>query len=139
MAERTKRRNKNTNKELKDNIILFIVPFGAFLLSLIIVSVLSVIFDLQKGANYPIIAVLFAACSFIGGFISGKNKRKNGIVTGILYNLPTIGLILFISLIMNKFSVDLNILISTVLSLLSSAVGGIVGVNSRKKIKRGVR
>lgn len=137
MAKNKPNRKRSIDKKNKENVFLFSFPIFLLFFAVIICSLISTFVDLQKGLNFAVIAVLVGACEFLSGFISGKIKRENGIFTGIIYSLPAFVIILLISLILNKFSIDMNLLISSAVMLISSAVGGITGVNMKKKVKRG--
>ena len=123
-------------KSKKQTILLFIFPIFLISTLLIILSVISVYSDLQKPSNYTVLLATIAFGSFVSGFLLGKIKRQQGIITGIIYILPTILIYAIISLILNSFSFDINLLVSMVVSIIAAAVGGIVGVNMKQNAKR---
>ena len=123
-------------KDKKQTALLFLFPGSVFLILLVIASAASVYFDLQKSDNFIVLLFMLAIGSFISGYFSGKVKRRNGMTTGIIYVIPSVLLLVLISLILNTFSFDINILISALISVISSAIGGIVGVNMRQKVKQ---
>ncbi len=130
------KRNKTDNKLQTENIMLFIFPVILTLVLFVISAFVAVYADLQKSQNYIVSLCIIGFACFASGVLSGKFKRKNGIITGIIYILPQMTLLLLISVILNSFSIDLNIIISTAVSLISAAVGGISGVNMKQKAKR---
>ena len=130
------KRNKTDNKLQIENIMLFIFPVILTLVLFVISAIVSVYADLQKSQNYIVSLCIIGFTCFASGVLSGKFKRKNGIITGIIYILPQLTLLLLISVILNSFSIDLNIIISTAVSVISAAVGGITGVNMKQKAKR---
>lgn len=130
------KRNKTDNKLQTENIMLFIFPVILTLALFVISAIVSVYADLQKSQNYIVSMCIIGFVCFASGVLSGKFKRKNGIITGIIYILPQMTLLLLISVILNSFSIDLNIIISTAVSVISAAVGGITGVNMKQKAKR---
>ena len=123
-------------KSKKQTILLFIFPIFLISTLLIILSVISVYSDLQKPRNFTVLLATIAFGSFVSGFLSGKIKRQQGIIAGIIYILPTILIYAIISLILNSFSFDINLLVSMVVSIIAAAVGGIVGVNMKQNAKR---
>ena len=131
----SRRRNKSNNESL----MFFLTPLLIFTISFFAVSLLSVIFDLQKHLNFPVITAILSLCTFLSAFLTSKKKREKGLITGIIHNLPSITLIELISLLLNGFSPDLNLLLSLATMLIASALGGVVGVNSKQKAKRSVR
>lgn len=130
------KRNKTDNKLQTENIMLFIFPVILTLALFVISAIVSVYADLQKSQNYIVSMCIIGFVCFASGVLSGKFKRKNGIITGIIYILPQMTLLLLISVILNSFSIDPNIIISTAVSVISAAVGGITGVNMKQKAKR---
>lgn len=130
------KRNKTDNKLQTENIMLFIFPVILNFVLLLISSIVAVYADLQKSHNFIVSLCIIGFTCFASGVLSGKFKRKNGIITGIIYILPQMTLLLLISVILNSFSIDLNIIISTAVSVISAAVGGITGVNMKQKAKR---
>ena len=130
------KRNKTDNKLQIENIMLFIFPVILTLVLFVISAIVSVYTDLQRSQNYIVSLCIIGFVCFASGVLSGKFKRKNGIITGIIYILPQLTLLLLISIIFNSFSIDINIIISTAVSVISAAVGGITGVNMKQKAKR---
>ena len=130
------KRNKTDNKLQTENFMLFIFPVILTLVLFVISAIVSVYTDLQRSQNYIVSLCIIGFVCFASGVLSGKFKRKNGIITGIIYILPQLTLLLLISVILNSFSIDLNIIISTAVSVISAAVGGITGVNMKQKAKR---
>ncbi len=123
-------------KSKKQTVFLFIFPFVLMWILVCLSSVISVYTDLQKSNNFTVLLGIMAFGNFLSGFISGKIKRQQGMITGIIYVLPTLLLFIILSLILNSFSFDINILISVLVSILAAAAGGIIGVNMKQKAKR---
>ena len=139
MAKPKLKATKSKNKETKDNMILFTLPFVLCFLSILFFTTVALIFDINKSINFPVMLVLICICLFVSAYLSSMKKRQNGLVTGIIYNTPTIILILFLSAISNSFKIDFNVLITLIASIIVSALGGIMGVNSKLRPKRGIR
>ena len=137
MSKSVKRKNgRKKQKGKREDIILFILPFIISLVFILILSIVGVIIDLQKELNFSVITAILSASMFLTSFVSASKKREKGLVTGIIYNLPSILVLEFISLTLNGFSVDFNFLLSFVTMIISSALGGITGVNKKQKFKR---
>ena len=137
MSKSVKRKNgRKKQKGKREDIILFILPFIISLVFILILSIVGIIIDLQKALNFSVITAIFSASMFLTSFVSASKKREKGLVTGIIYNLPSILVLEFISLTLNGFSVDFNFLLSFVTMIISSALGGITGVNKKQKFKR---
>lgn len=134
-------KNKARKQKVRqnENLLMFLLPFVLLFSALLLASLVSVFIDLEKKLNFPVITVIFSFCTFLSAFLVAGKKREKGLVAGIIYNLPSVIIILLLSLILNGFSVDLNILLSFVTMLISSALGGVIGVNRKQKAKRGMR
>lgn len=125
----SKKKKSTKNAELSGFIriqiyalIIYFVMFFAF-------SLVCLATDLSKDYTYYVSLALFSVSSFLVGFISGTKIRQNGLVTGVLHALPMNLLLLVTSLVFNGFKADYSALISAVVMILASAVGGIVSVN----------
>ena len=103
------KRNKTDNKLQTENIMLFIFPVILNFDLLLISSIVAVYADLQKSQNYIVSLCIIGFTCFASGVLSGKFKRKNGIITGIIYILPQLTLLLLISVILNSFSIVISL------------------------------
>lgn len=139
MRKPTKSKPKKANNPDNGTLTMFLLPFVLIITALIVMSLVSVVIDLEKSLNFPVITVIFSLCTFISAYLVSYRERENGLITGIIHNLPAILIIELISLIINGFSADFNILLSFITMLISSALGGVTGVNRKQKMKRGKR
>lgn len=75
----------------------------------------------------------------VGGFISGiwiaKKHKKRGALLGLLVGVFIFLFILIGNLILFGFNFSNSIIIKLPIAILSSMIGGIIGVNSKKKLK----
>ncbi len=90
----------------------------------------------RSSAFYPAV-FSFSVCSFIGAFYAGRKMHKNGISIGFLFCLPLNVVVIIASVAANSFKIDLTALISFIILIISSMLGGIVSVNMRVKVKKG--
>ncbi len=130
----SQKKNTNSNSSnfksyLKLQFLILAVCFVLFL----IFSAVSVGADIKKDYMFYVSLGFIGASSFIAGFIAGIKERKNGMVYGLINALPLNAILFLISLILNGFGADINLLFSVLISLVLSAVGGIVSVNIRLK------
>lgn len=134
----TKTKSKN-GKKLNETTRLFIKTQILMALSdlvlLLIGSFIVYSFEPSKKAYFYISIFLFCISAFISGYYCGFKLHKKGLVTGLIFCLPLNLLIVLISLIINKFSFDLTFVITLLLLLISSMLGGILSVNTRMKAK----
>lgn len=124
---------KMTNTNSLDFIKNQIFCLTIYIVLFIVGCLVSLVFDIDYKLDYYVSLFIFALCSFLCGFIGGIKQRENGIVSGIIYALPGNLIVILLSVILNGFSVEISILISVVSLNLLSAVGGILGVNKRRR------
>lgn len=124
---------KMTNINSLDFIKNQIFCLTIYIVLFIVGCLVSLVFDIDYKLDYYVSLFIFALCSFLCGFIGGIKQRENGIVSGIIYALPGNLIVILLSVILNGFSVEISILISVVSLNLLSAVGGILGVNKRRR------
>ena len=101
------------------------------LTAIVIFAVLMTSTDLTEDILNMLGIVALSVGGFITGYVSGKKKRKNGILNGLLF-----GGILFCTLFFLGFPIAFNgvsgmFLIKLTVILLFSAIGGVKGVNTR--------
>lgn len=80
------------------------------------------------------IAVIFATISVAAGclvssFYLARKIKAKGYIIGALIGLITFGVVLIVSLIVDKSAVSINTLFHLIIFMLSSLSGGIMGVN----------
>lgn len=100
---------------------------------MILMCIIIHLSDSDINSGYFIILTIQCIALFITGYMTGKKFRKNGLLNGILYNGPYILIVLIISLLLTRLKFDSRMVVSVLFMLTTSAIGGIVSVNSRKK------
>ncbi len=135
----TKNNNKVTkNKHQNSNITLILTNLAVQFSIFIIASLLSFIFGLNTDLFFIVSIISLCIGNFITGFISGRNKKQNGLLSGMLYSCLFNVIVVIVSVTLNKFKFDYPVLISLILPSVFSAIGGIIAVNFKRKspIKR---
>ena len=123
---------KHKNNAYKNIIINILLPVTVYLIVTSVFCMLIYITDMNVYENYLLIVLSFGFSCFISAYLIGRRIRKNGLITGNIFNiLPTLIFIL-ISLILNSFSFDYRLAILILIHLIFSSVGGIISVNSKK-------
>ena len=119
---------ENIKKILKGSAFSILITLIGLLIYSIILSYTSV-----AESTIPTIIIIITGISIlIGSTISTANIKKNGIVNGILVGLIYISLIyLLSSIITGNFLLNINSIIMIIVSGLTGAVGGIIGVNMK--------
>ena len=115
-----------------------------YLLFLLILSIFSIVYALliyfkkvdssMKSFN-TVTFIIGLICFFLLGLIAANVAQKNGLLEGLIAALTIILITLLINLIVR---VDFNFrtFIKTVTYLLSSSLGGVIGVNFRPFINK---
>ena len=125
--------NKNSSN------LMFLVLKTAVIqivLSAIFVSIFALIMyfaDLDNKLS-PIFGTLSVGfASMISAFLTSKKIGKKGYLTGFYVGIITFAVILLASFVVDKGSVTINTLFHFIIIVLSSLIGGIMGVNKKEK------
>ncbi len=126
-----KTRSENTAISTFVNVQIFAII--SYIVVFLVFSYIALIADLPQKYDFYFSLIIFAISSFLTGFFAGIKNRQNGLLTGITYSLPMNTLTLIISLIFADFKADISVIITAVLLVLSSAIGGVLAVNKRHR------
>ena len=118
-------------------IVLVGMLIGIFtsLVMLLIFSFVMTMKDIPQGAVPTLTAVSVALGSFAGGFAGAKLHRKAGLATGAIIGLFIYLLLMLVGIAAQRSGIGVSVFIKLAVSLVSGAIGGIIGVNARKKNK----
>lgn len=83
----------------------------------------------------PFILVACALGSFIGGYVTVRLTRAQGMLYGMLSGLLLFGMISMVSVMAIQEAFTMLAVIKGILMVLMGAIGGIMGVNKRAKRK----
>jgi len=114
---------------LKGLLASYLITIPAFLLfALILANV-----DFPQKLVTPMVIIITVISVVTAGSVSTRGVRSkgwlNGGIVGLVYMLI---LYLFSSILYKNFAIDTNVVIMTVIGVLSGAIGGIMSINSRK-------
>lgn len=129
---------KSSDKNIGTAILSFRLVCINFLIQicvLILLCIVALITDIGTDSIYLFTVIGLCAGNMASGFINGRTVRRKGLINGIIYTLPSTGIVLLISLYMNDFKIGYKLPLSAALLCIFAAVGGILAVNIRKKIK----
>ncbi len=105
----------------------------------LIIMLISAVAVTNLDANEETVMILsitsMSIGAFFGGIVSAKLFRQKGFLVGALNGIIFFFLITFISFIVSQEPVSAVSLIKLITFVLSSVIGGIVGVNTAKKRK----
>lgn len=128
MSENISENGNNIKKVIKGSAFSIIITLIGLLVYSIILSYTSV-----SESTIPTIVIIITAISIlIGSTISTSNIKKNGIINGMFVGLIYIAIIyLLSSIVTGNFLVNITSIIMIITSVLTGALGGIIGVNKK--------
>ncbi len=125
----------NTATEKVKKIMIGSLSGCASLLIILLISSVSILKNDLKETSISVLA--FTACilsSLISGFITAKLIKMSGLIYGVASGVPTVILLLILTLVFSG-TLGMNFLFAVLSVLISSAIGGILGVNLKRKPK----
>lgn len=113
------------------------ISIAITVLLIFIASCVAVFVSMPIAAVNLVISIITYFCVGLGAFITAKQSGANGLLTGIVTGLLYF-IVLFISgcLIFSKVNFSTSLILSFVICVLSGAIGGIFGVNSKSKRRK---
>ncbi len=126
------------NKTVKTVIISVISGIIVTVVSIFIFAAVMYFAGLDKIYSVIFATVSVALGCFTAAYIAAYKNKQKGFLTGVIVGGSVFTVILLISLLADKGSVTSNTLFHFIIFMLSSVVGGVMGVNksdSRKYIK----
>lgn len=130
------------NRKLKGKQILMPVIMGilaALIASLILLAIFSV---LLSTLDIPTVSVQVFACISIGagaltgGFFSARILRNKGLLSGAATGLLFYAVLLIAGAAMGQADIQALTLLKVLLAVVFGAIGGIMGVNSKRRLRR---
>lgn len=113
-----------------------IKPLVLTLSTILILTLIVTIFNYFNIINFKIIKVLKIIipliATFIGGFIIGVRSDENGWLAGIKYGLIFLVLLLLFNVLALRYKIQLKDFIYYLILLLSTTVGSMIGINTKK-------
>ncbi len=128
MSENISENGNNIKRIIKGSIFSIVITLIGLLVYSIILSYTSI----SEGTMPATIIIITAVSILIGSTISTSNIKKNGIVNGVLVGIIYIAIIYLISsIVTGNFLLNTNSIIMVIASVLTGALGGIIGVNKK--------
>ena len=126
------------NNLSKDNKWILIIKSAVMLIisSAIFMALFSALmYFLELDKDYsPIFATVSVAIGcFITAYFTSRKIGQKGLIIGLITGLSVFILITVISLIVDKGTVTSNTLFHFIIFVLSSLIGGVMGVNKKSK------
>ena len=128
VSENISENGNNIKKVIKGSAFSIIITLIGLLIYSIILSYTSV-----SESTIPTIVIIITAISvLIGSTISTSNIKKNGIINGMFVGLIYIAIIyLLSSIVTGNFLLNITSIVMIITSVLTGALGGIIGVNKK--------
>lgn len=129
--------NMSENISGNGNNIKRIIKGSAFSIVITIIGILiySIVLcntNVAENSMSTVIIIITAISILIGSTISTTNIKKNGILNGMLVGFIYIAMIyLLSSVIIGNFLLNINSIIMIIASVITGALGGIIGVNKQ--------
>ena len=127
VSENISENGNNIKKVIKGSAFSIIITLIGLLIYSIILSCTSV-----SESTIPTIIIITAITVLIWITISTSNIKKNGIINGMFVGLIYIAIIyLLSSIVTGNFLLNITSIIMIITSVLTGALGGIIGVNKK--------
>lgn len=134
-----KNKKKTVSSRKSDSVFSLLFTNASVQTSVFVIfTFISFLAGIKSDMYFIVSFISLCIGSIITGFISGRIKKRNGMLFGAIYSLFFNTLIITLSLIFNAFSIDLTTVFSFTAPVLCSCIGGILAVNIKRnsKIKR---
>lgn len=126
MSENISGNGNNIKRIIKGSVFSIVIT----IIGILIYSIVLCNTNVAENSMSTVIIIITAISILIGSTISTTNIKKNGILNGMLVGIIYITLIYLLSSIVTKeFSLNTSSIIMIITSILTSALGGIIGVN----------
>lgn len=107
------------------------IAFVFTIIALTIFSCLLVYTNTSENLIQPVVIGVTGISILLGSFIANRERKKNGIISGMFVGIIYILLIYIISSVVNEgqFAINMSALIMMAIGIIGGAIGGIIGVN----------
>ena len=128
-------RSSNNLKNSKAFNVISSIFFGAIvtIICLVAFSFIMTKIDAPDGLVSAMASISICVGSYFAGFLVSKNRRKNGLITGIFCGILIFCFTFILSMFFIRSAMSMGFLTKLIMILICSSIGGIVGVNSKIK------
>ena len=121
----------------KTKIIILSAVIGVIVTAVFIFIFAAVMYFAELDKMYSVIfaTVSVALGCFAAAYTAAQKNKSKGFLIGIIVGGVAFSVILLISLIADKGAVGINTLFHFIIFMLSSVVGGVMGVNKAQNTK----
>lgn len=126
---------KSTGTPLREIIISGGIGAAAVLILLAVMALLMSVQDVPGRLAAPMVTLSLAAGTMLAGYRCGRRLHQNGIINGALTGGLMYLILLVAALTVPKNEPGLLALYKCLLMVVSGAIGGVLAVNKRSKVK----
>ena len=122
------------NKKLSAVAVPFFSSIAALIVIFLIILAFAFIITKIDATDFMLSAMSTTALcigAYAGGYISGKRRRKNGLLMGVLCGVFIFLIIAVLGAFISKTVQSFPVSIKLILTLVCAGTGGIVGVNAK--------
>ena len=121
--------------DYKIYILTALIFLGVTVAALLVFA--TVMYLIEGGYEYsPLFATISAAIgSLVSSLFLARKKQKNGLLTGGAMGIIVFLLLLITALILGNFKPSINTFFRFIIIMLSSLIGGVIGVNKNSNPK----
>lgn len=128
MSENISGNGNNIKRIIKGSVFSIVIT----IIGILIYSIVLCNTNVAENSMSTVIIIITAISILIGSTISTTNIKKNGILNGMLVGFIYIAMIyLLSSIITGNFLLNINSIIMIIASVITGALGGIIGVNKQ--------
>ena len=131
------------NEEIKYNLaerlvvyaISVIVGIVAVTLTMFLAASICLALDMSDNFSSLVSGICLGVGALVSGFLSGKKIKSGGLINGMSCGIIMYLIVFFLSLFISDNGFTMVTLSHSLITVISSAIGGILGVNASHKRK----
>ena len=112
-----------------------VIGIAVTLVAMLLFSFLILAFDLDDGFSAPFATLSLAFGTFAAAFYTARRIGSRGYLVGLTVGIISFLAVLLISLFVSKQSIGSNTVFHLIIIVISSLIGGILGVNFKRDKK----
>lgn len=125
----------NFSKRGKLILVSTIIGVAVTLVMMLLLSAVMLFLEADSSLAVPFATVSVAAGAFAAAFYAARKIGSRGYLTGLICGIATFLIVMLLSLMISKDSIGYNTLFHFIIIVISSLIGGILGINFRRDRK----
>lgn len=115
--------------------ISVIVGIVAVTLTMFLAASICLALDMSDNFSSLVSGICLGVGAVVSGFLTGKKIKCGGIINGIFCGIIMYLIVFFLSLFISENGFTIVTLSHSLITVISSAIGGVLGVNTSSKRK----